>query len=65
MNVADLEAECIVFATEGLLLADDFISDCGIRVEQESQSGHQPSGKGKGAEPRRNQGWTIVSYLSN
>jgi hypothetical protein len=32
MNVADLEAECIVFATEGLLLAHDFISDCGIRV---------------------------------
>ena len=31
MNVADLEAECIVFATEGLLLAHDFISDCGIR----------------------------------
>ena len=32
MNVADLEAECIVFATEGLLLAHDFISECGIRV---------------------------------
>jgi len=33
MNVADLEAHCIVFATEGWLLAHDFISDCGIRVE--------------------------------
>src|ERR1700739_1739632 len=33
MHVADLEAECIVFATEGLLLARDFIFDCGIRVE--------------------------------
>ena len=33
MNVADLEAECIVFATEGLLLAHDFISDCGIRAQ--------------------------------
>ena len=32
MNVADLEAECIVFGTEGLLLAHDFISDCGIRI---------------------------------
>jgi len=33
MYVADLEAECIVFATEGLLLAHDFISDCEIRVK--------------------------------
>ena len=33
MNVADLEAHCIVFATEGWLLAHDFISDCGIWVE--------------------------------
>jgi hypothetical protein len=31
MYVANLEAECIVFAAEGLLLAHDFIADCGIR----------------------------------
>ena len=30
---ADLEAKCIVFATEGLLLAHDFISDCRTRVK--------------------------------
>ena len=34
MNVASLEAECIVFATEGWLLAHDFISDCGIGINQ-------------------------------
>jgi hypothetical protein len=32
MNVASLETECIVFA-EGLLLAHDFISDGGFRVQ--------------------------------
>jgi hypothetical protein len=38
MNVAGLEAECIVFAAEGLLLAHDFTSGCGIRVQFSSES---------------------------
>jgi hypothetical protein len=35
MNITHLEAECIVFAAEGLLLPHDFISDDGIRVQSE------------------------------
>ena len=44
---------------------------CGLllgrfREEEETRLNKAPaSGKGKGAEPRRNQGGTIVSYLSN
>ena len=38
MYVAGLETECIVFATEGLHLAHDFISYCGIRVQTEVTS---------------------------
>ena len=32
MNVARLEAQCIGFVAESLLLVHDFVCDCGIRV---------------------------------